>query len=232
MTTTGKLIAEADSAGSTQKEYVWYGMLPIAQIKYGTNAGTYYYHSDQLNTPQLMTNSTQAVVWKADYEPFGEVNIVTNTIENNLRFPGQYYDSETGNHYNYFRDYNPDKGRYLESDPIGLRGGVNTYTYVNSDPLGNKDPLGLAATTVPNLLDWILDPDTIPDPNPNPSHPDPAFPDNPNERGCKIECAQTFNDGIKTCSEKCPLPNVAATPLCKEVWYHWLVSCTLSCAGV
>ena len=60
----------------------------------------------------------------------------------NLRFPGQYYDAETGLHYNYFRDYDPSVGRYVESDPIGLRGGLNTYAYVN-DPLTQLDPLGL-----------------------------------------------------------------------------------------
>ena len=60
----------------------------------------------------------------------------------NLRFPGLYYDQETGLNYNYFRDFDPSTGRYVESDPIGLATGVNTYAYVEDNPISGFDPLG------------------------------------------------------------------------------------------
>jgi uncharacterized protein RhaS with RHS repeats len=67
----------------------------------------YYYHNDHLATPQKMTDSSGAVVWSADYKPFGEATVTVSTITNNLRGIGQYFDAETGLNYNYFRDYNP-----------------------------------------------------------------------------------------------------------------------------
>jgi RHS repeat-associated protein len=70
----------------------------------------------------------------------------TGTTTNNLRFPGQYEDVETGTYYNYFRDYDPATGRYVQSDPIGLKGGINTFGYVRSLPLKLVDPQGLAVT--------------------------------------------------------------------------------------
>lgn len=105
--------------------------------------GVFYYHTDHLGTPQQMTDDTQTVVWEAEYDPFGEATITTETITNNLRFPGQYYDEETNLHYNYFRYYDPSTGRYITSDPIGLNGGFNTYLYVNANPLIFFDELGL-----------------------------------------------------------------------------------------
>ncbi len=70
-----------------------------------------------------MTDASGIVVWAADYKPFGEVNITTNTITNNLRFPGQYYDAETGLLYNLNRDYNQVIGRYIEADPLSIQEG-------------------------------------------------------------------------------------------------------------
>jgi RHS repeat-associated protein len=105
----------------------------------------YYYHNDHLGTPQKLTNATGSVVWAIDYLPFGQAEITVGTIENNIRFAGQYYDSETGLHYNYHRYYNPAIGRYLTPDPIGLEGGINPYIYVQNNPVNAVDLFGLEA---------------------------------------------------------------------------------------
>ena len=108
------------------------------------NGKLYYVHTDHLGTPQALTDEGGAVVWSAIYDPFGQATVdPASTVEMNVRFPGQYYDGETGLHYNYFRTYDPGTGRYLESDPIGLDGGLNTYAYVGGNPLRNADPRGL-----------------------------------------------------------------------------------------
>ena len=89
-------------------------------------------------------------MWRWDnVDPFGanlpnENPAGLGTFSYALRFPGQYYDTETSTHYNYFRDYDPNTGRYEQSDPIGLLGGTNTYAYSGDDPENRIDPSGLA----------------------------------------------------------------------------------------
>jgi chitinase len=118
------------------------------QVK-GAPATVYYIDADQLNTPRMITDASNNVVWRWDNsDPFGYNLPDQNpsglgTFEFNQRMPGQYYDKETGLHYNYFRDYDPSTGRYVESDPIGLDGGINTYTYGLGNPVSNTDPTGL-----------------------------------------------------------------------------------------
>lgn len=91
-----------------------------------------------------MTDASRVVVWSADYKPFGEATVTISMVANNLRFPGQYYDSETSLHYNYFRDYDTSIGRYKQADPIGTRRGTNhLYIYVDSNPIIYEDPKGL-----------------------------------------------------------------------------------------
>ncbi|WP_415205915.1 RHS repeat-associated core domain-containing protein [Rudaea sp.] len=96
-------------------------------------------------------------MWKWDYfgagAAFGTNAPSVQTLVVNLRFPGQYFDAETGLNYNYFRDYDPTTGRYVESDPIGLRGGPSTYSYVGSNPLLFRDTHGLARWKVVDSLE-------------------------------------------------------------------------------
>ncbi|MDR4486158.1 MAG: RHS repeat-associated core domain-containing protein [Nitrospirales bacterium] len=106
----------------------------IRFVSAGTSApGIYSVHADHLGSPQKMTDANQALVWDAVYTPFGQVHSITGTATDNQRFPGQYTDAETGFNYNYFRDYDPSIGRYVQSDPIGLRGGLNTFAYVGGE---------------------------------------------------------------------------------------------------
>jgi len=111
----------------------------------------FYYHTDHLGTPVAMTDVGGSFVWRQEYLPFGGLFPSTNSVAlvaNNLRFPGQYFDAETGLHQNWFRDYDPKTGRYREADPIGLAGGTNAYEYAAGNPLTFRDPVGKAAETV------------------------------------------------------------------------------------
>jgi RHS repeat-associated protein len=103
----------------------------------------YFFVNDHLGTPQMLIDETGTVVWSADYRPFGEPSVTVNGIQNNFRFPGQYFDRETGLHYNWHRYYDPGTGRYLRADPIGLYGGVNLFGYVHGNPIVRSDEVGL-----------------------------------------------------------------------------------------
>jgi RHS repeat-associated protein len=155
----GEIIGETvyDNAGAKvgERDYVWLDTLPMAQSERVFSSGVVtssqfeYLHADQLNTPRLATDGSGTVVWRWDSDAFGAGTPDTdpdgdmNLVDVRLRFPGQYFDEETGLHYNYFRDYDPAIGRYIESDPIGLGGGINTYAYGGANPISNSDRLGL-----------------------------------------------------------------------------------------
>ncbi|CRM17119.1 Cell wall-associated polypeptide CWBP200 [Pseudomonas sp. 58 R 12] len=103
----------------------------------------YHYQLDHLGTPQELTAPGGKIVWSAHYRAYGEITrLDIGKVDNPLRFQGQYFDSESGLHYNRHRYYNPDLGRYLTPDPVKLAGGINAYQYV-PNPTGWVDPLGL-----------------------------------------------------------------------------------------
>jgi RHS repeat-associated protein len=148
------------------EEIVWIDSTPVARVESSTSAvlTVHAIHTDHLNTPRALVNAqTQGgqaagtVIWRwrlvnqgpsgsnafgamaAEEDPDGN----GTTLRFDLRFPGQQYDASTGLHYNYFRDYEAQTGRYVESDPIGLRGGVGTYRYASNAAISRTDPHGL-----------------------------------------------------------------------------------------
>src|SRR5260370_23857137 len=140
----GHLLAESNGAtGAAQTEYLWLDDMPLALV---TGGNLYFIHPDHLNTPQKATDAAQNLAWDAVLRRFGQTEQQTFPSLTNLRFPGQYLDVEDGLHQNWFRDYDPSTGRYVESDPIGIEGGPNTYAYVKQNPISQSDPLGLVVT--------------------------------------------------------------------------------------
>lgn len=145
----GHLLGEYDASGNAIQETVWLFDLPIATLRpNGAGAAIYPIHPDELGSPRVITDLSNQPVWRWDSDAFGngapneDPRATGSKFTYNLRFPGQYFDKESGLHYNYFRDYDPGTGRYVQSDPIGLKGGVNTYVYTRGNPLTFADPTG------------------------------------------------------------------------------------------
>ncbi len=153
-------------SGAKETRYVWAGEQLIREVEtngpetiardYLYEPGTfsplamrvrgdiYCYHADHLGTPRRMTDRLGRVVWSADYRAFGEAIPRIDQVANPWRLPGQYFDEETGLHYNRFRYYSPVLGRYLTRDPLTFLAGTNFYAYVNNNPINATDPLGLS----------------------------------------------------------------------------------------
>lgn len=141
----GELLGESADTGKLRFmiDYIWLGDLPLAKVDIANGGIVSYIHPDHLGTPRKMTAQNRAVVWDIVTDPFGRVvNLAPTARTLNPRFPGQYADAESGYSYNYFRDYDPRTGRYLQSDPIGLDGGINTFLYANANPFRYTDPTG------------------------------------------------------------------------------------------
>ncbi len=158
----GHLLGEFSGTGALIEETIWLDDIPVATIQPNANGNgisVLYVHADQINTPRSVTRpSDNALLWNWPLDPFGTSAANPNPqgpggFIYNLRFPGQYYQAETGLFYNYLRDgYDPQTGRYLQSDPIGLQGGINTYSYGAANPLSHIDPTGLDCTAVGNTV--------------------------------------------------------------------------------
>ncbi|HFR7054183.1 TPA: RHS repeat-associated core domain-containing protein, partial [Shigella flexneri] len=127
---------------------------PLARVDKAGKEGPnriLYFHTDVNGAPEEMTDSDGKIVWETGYQVWG--NTIQEKdhggVEQNLRYQGQYLDRETGLHYNLHRYYDPDVGRFMVTDPIGLRGGLNLYSYA-PNPLKYADPLGLTPCAVSN----------------------------------------------------------------------------------
>ena len=134
---------ESGNQATSTKTYIYEpdSFRPIALIQ---DQQIYHYHLDHLGTPQELTQHNGDLAWSVHYRAYGNVvKKVVESVENNLRFQGQYYDKETGLHYNRHRYYDPQTARFINQDPIGLVGGNNNYQYV-PNPVAWVDPFGLA----------------------------------------------------------------------------------------
>jgi RHS repeat-associated protein len=135
----GRRIAEYnEGTGALIREYVWNGWEPVAVIEGGVVS---FVRADHIGRPVFATNSSGVKVWSATYTPFGGVHVSTGTLPPN-RFPGQWFQSESGLHQNWMRDYDPTTGRYLQPDPLGLIDGASVYGYAGQSPMMNMDPTG------------------------------------------------------------------------------------------
>jgi len=151
----GHLIGEY--TWTSHRDTIWLDDIPVATVDIaGTTNTVNYITADQLGTPRAVSNSAGTTIWSWPYvaNPFGEVAPTSTTgYVLNLRYPGQYFDAESGTNYNLNRTYEPATGRYLQSDPTGLNGGISTYAHVNDSPLNYIDPLGLRDIFIGGFFD-------------------------------------------------------------------------------
>ena len=228
----GSLLGEYGSGGSASSgtsQYLYLptasGPMPIAAIIKGQ---TYAIHSDHLNTPRRLTQADGQAAWQWAYSAFGEEQPTTGAkrftsetttpstgatsipeVTFNLRYPGQYFDSETKLHYNHFRTYDGRTGRYTQFDPIGLDGGWNGFSYVDGNPLSSVDPMGLQAA-IPTPIGPVPLPITPSPGFPSPRPIDPTEPSSP-----------TYTPGVRM-PDMSPLPLPIVT--IGQIIYTWATS--------
>jgi RHS repeat-associated protein len=193
--TQGHLLGEYGQTGQVIREYVWLGDVPVAVFMPdpANPSGApqvFYVHTDHIDTPRMVLDRNGNVRWRWLAEPFGAMPAEDNpaglgAFVMPLRFPGQYFDQESGLHYNWWRYYDSTGGRYQQSDPIGLHGGINTYAYVGGDPLSHMDPEGLRRTQNGHYTPY----------RPRPRFPNPGMPRPVWDQGNPwMDAAGYFND--------------------------------------
>jgi len=148
---SGNVIAELDQTGTTAREYIWLPEagyagtdMPLAVVD-GVNTASpqlYYVHTDHINRPIRMSTTAKVMVWQAEWNPWGGVQSLSGALANNLRFLGQWFQIETGLHYNWHRHYDPTIGRYTQPDPLGFVDGPSVWAYAGSGPQRYFDPDG------------------------------------------------------------------------------------------
>ena len=126
------------ATGALIRENVWLGEMPVAVVEGGQ---VYLVRADHIGRPSYATTLTGTQVWSANYLPFGGVAVSSGTPID-LRFPGQWFQTETGLYQNWMRDYDPTTGRYMEADPLGLVDGASVYGYARQNPGRYMDPRG------------------------------------------------------------------------------------------
>jgi RHS repeat-associated protein len=198
-----------ESATRVQWDWIWLDNLPVLQFQDSYNAqgaltGTQlsYLHPDHLGTPRIATNTSGAIAWRYRSDGFGTASLSGSAVVR-LRLPGQVDLGFQGVNYNYFRDYDPGTGRYLESDPIGLNGGPNTYGYALQNPLKYSDEAGLAS-----VLQFICRQSGIP------TEAESCVEQN--------ECFTKARDQIASCQAK---GNVYQRFLCIRCWETYAATC-------
>jgi RHS repeat-associated protein len=164
---SGRWLGDYVTSGAVSQQTVWMDDMPVGVLDVGQ---LYYIQPDHLGTPRTVLDHVRDVAvwaWQSKSEVFGNTPPDQDADGDgvafafDMRFPGQRYDAATGMNYNYFRDYDPGKGGYLQSDPIGLRGGVNTYLYSNAQPLTSWDFFGLTPylsdgpVTASGVMGWV-----------------------------------------------------------------------------
>jgi RHS repeat-associated protein len=119
---------------------------PLAVVNAVNTAtpATWTVHVDHLNRPVRMTDAAKAAVWDAVWLPWGGVHSITGTATLDARLPGQWFQLETGLHYNWHRQYDPTEGRYTQPDPLGFVDGPSVFAYARGAPQGLVDPDGRA----------------------------------------------------------------------------------------